>query len=102
MRQRLLDGGGRRDTVQGSAEAQTELRDYCSGKGVLNIVAQVCVQISGPVDSALCFRCNCDPTGSLSVLARIKVGGLLFSVSRIWQRGTYDEQAIRGATLLHR
>ena len=47
MRQRLLDGGGRRDTVQGSAAAQTELHDYCSGKGVLIIVAQVCVQISG-------------------------------------------------------
>lgn len=47
MRQRLLDGCGRRDTVQGSAAAQTELRDYCSGKGALNIVAQVCVQVSG-------------------------------------------------------
>lgn len=33
--------------VPGSAAAQTELRDYCSGKGVIIIVAQVCVQISG-------------------------------------------------------
>ena len=47
MRQRFLDGCGRRDMVPGSAVARTELRDYCSGKGVINIVAQVCMQISG-------------------------------------------------------
>jgi len=46
-RQRIFDGCGRRDMVQGSAAAQIELRDYCSGKEVNIIVAQVCVHISG-------------------------------------------------------
>ena len=57
MRQRLLDGCGRRDMVPGSAAARTELRDYCSGKGVINIVAQVCMQISSGANPIAHLHC---------------------------------------------
>ena len=97
MRQRLLDGGRRRDMVPpGSAAAQTELHDYCSGKGgayhcrasvradFRRGLSRAQTDIQGPFNSARCSSCNCDPTGSLIVLDKIKVGGFVVQRFTHW------------------
>lgn len=95
MRQRLLDGGGRRDMVP-PVVPRRKLNCVTTvlGRGCLSLSRKCACRFqagpesspnrySGPLNSARCSSCNCDPTGSLIVLGKIKVGGLLFSVSRI-------------------